>query len=175
MQAATRRSPKPATTPPPHRPLDDLLAGLVSAHERLAEASSAQREAIRRADARALAAARARMSDACATLASLEEERRLTVAALAPGSPQSRLSTLADELPEPQRSRAIDLASRLRTLAEHSRSEQRRLHEATGSMLRHVRGLVQHMQRSLNHAGVYGRAGRVEPGASVISGIDLTR
>jgi hypothetical protein len=148
---------------------------MVRAHELLAEATASHRDAMRRADPRAFAAARDAMSEACARLASLDTERRALVAALAPSQPATTLSALALGLAEPERRRALELTETLRTLAGRARDDQRRLHEATGAMLRHVRGVVQHMQRSLSHAGTYGRAGRVEPGASIVSGIDLTR
>jgi hypothetical protein len=176
MQTATRKAQKrPARERPGHRPLEELLADLVRAHEALTRSARAQREAIRRAEPPAIAAARDEMAGACAAIAALNDERRATAAAMAPGESGATLSRLAASLPEPQRGRAVELAARLRELVLQASGEQRRLQGATESMLRHVRGVVQHMQRSLNHSGVYGRAGRVEPGAAVVSGIDLTR
>lgn len=176
MQAPTRRKQRPADTRrTAHRPLDALLADMVREHEALAAATGAQREALRRADPHELAASREALSDACSRIAALEDERRALVAAISPERPDATLSSLAGTLPEPSRTRALESASRLRELVSATGAEQRRLHAATDSMLRHVRGMVQHIQRSMNHAGVYGRAGRVEPGASVVSGIDLTR
>lgn len=156
------------------RGLEDLLEDLVRAHEELAAATAAQREALRRADAAAIGTARDAMAGACAAIAGLDVERRALARAAGAGE-EATLSHLAGLLEEPRRGAALERVARLRELAVSARADQRRLHAATESMLRHVRGVVQHMQRSLNHAGVYGRAGRVEPGARVVSGIDLTR
>jgi hypothetical protein len=174
MQATTRNRSRPPNAKQ-HRPLHALLTDLIRAHEAMLEASARQREAMRGAAPEVIGHARDDMARACTTIAALDQERREIVAAMAPEQPQTTISALAANLPEPDRARALDLAARLRELITLAAAEQRRLHAATESMLRHVRGVMHHVQRSLSHAGVYGRAGRVEPGAAVVSGIDLTR
>ncbi|HZW10079.1 MAG TPA: flagellar protein FlgN [Phycisphaerales bacterium] len=174
MQATAPNRSRPSETRR-HRTLHALLGDLVRAHEALMEASIRQRAAMRGAEPEAIGRAREEMAGACLAIASLDEERRAIVGAMAPGKPDTTLSALAALLPEPERSRALELAARLRELIALAAAEQRRLQSATESMLRHVRGVVHHVQRRLSHAGVYGRAGRVEPGAAVVSGIDLTR
>lgn len=171
----SRPKPHKQNTQPAPRPLEDLLLDLIRAHEAMLGAAEVQRLAMRRAEPDALAAARDDMAAACASIAALDEQRRAAVAALAPGRPGATLSSVASSLPEPERTRATELAARLRELIVRAQTEQRRLHAATQAMLRHVRGVMHHVQRGLSHAGVYGRAGRVEPGAAVVSGIDLTR
>lgn len=171
----TRTKPHPTSpTPPGVRTLEDLLTDLVRAHEAFVAASGLHREAIGRADTTAIAAARDRVAEACVRIANLDTERRAIVAAMAPGNPDATLSFLAAGLPEPQRGRSLELAATLRELVIRARTDQRRLRAAADSMLRHVRGVVQQVQQSLNHSGTYGRGGRVDAGAPVVSGIDMT-
>lgn len=156
------------------RTLEGLLTDLVQAHEAFVEASGLHREAIRCADTEAIAAARDDVAEACIHIANLDAERQALVARLSPDQPEATLTHLAAGLPEPERGRALELAATLRELVIRARTDQRRLRAAADSMLRHVRGVVQQVQQSLNHAGTYGRAGRVEAGARVVSGIDMT-
>lgn len=169
----TQRPPLPLA-PAATRSLEELLTDLVRAHEAFVLASGAHREAIRRADTTAIAGARDQVAEACLRIANLDQERRSIVTAMAPGSPDATLSFLAAGLPEPQRGRSLQLAATLRELVIQARTDQRRLRAAADSMLRHVRGVVQQVQQSLNHSGTYGRAGRVDAGAAVVSGIDMT-
>lgn len=164
----------PRQAPPPVRALEELLTDLVRAHEDFIHASDRHRDAIRHADTGAIARSRDLVAEACLRIADLDAERRLIVEALAPGQPDATLSSLAASLPEPDRARALELAATLRELVIRARTDQRRLRAAAESMLRHVRGVVQQVQQSLNHAGTYSRAGRVDPGARVVSGIDMT-
>jgi hypothetical protein len=173
MPKPTPRQPaRPA--PQPARALEDLLTDLVRAHEAFVHASDQHRDAIRHADTTAIARSRELVTDACVRIATLDAERRQVAEAMAPGAPDATISELAARLPEPGRSRALEMASTLRELVIKARTDQRRLRAAADSMLRHVRGVVQQVQQSLNHAGTYGRAGRVDAGARVVSGIDMT-
>lgn len=173
MPKPTMRQPTAPTTAPV-RGLEELLTDLVEAHEVFVGASDQHREAIRQADTAAIAHTRELVTDACIRIANLDTERKQIVEAMAPDKPDATLSYLAAGLPEPGRSRALELASTLRELVIQARADQRRLRAAADSMLRHVRGIVQQVQQGLNHAGTYGRAGRVDAGARVVSGIDMT-
>lgn len=165
---------KATHTPAATRSLESLLIDLVRAHEAFVRASGAHREAIRKADTAAIDKAREQVAEVCAQIANLDQERRSIVAAISPDNPDATLTFLATRLPEPERSRSLELARSLRELVIQARTDQRRLRAAADSMLRHVRGVVQQVQQSLNHSGTYGKAGRVDAGVAVVSGIDMT-
>lgn len=173
--ATLDRPPAPPTDTDPHAAtLHALLSDLVGAHEALLTAAAEHREAIRAADTNAMASASVRVDAICRDIARLDEHRKALTAALAPDQPDATLSFLASQLAAPERGAALELAGRLRELIIKARTEQRRLRAAADAMLSHVRGIVQQIQQSLNHAGTYGRAGRVDAGATVVSGIDMT-
>ena len=164
-----------------HDDLHDLLSELVSAHEALLVAAGQHRDSLRTADTNAMAEASVRVDAICRDIARLKEERsrldeqrKQLTARIAPDQPEATLSYLASQLPEPQRGTALELATKLRELIINARTEQRRLRAAADAMLSHVRGIVQQIQQSLNHAGTYGRAGRVDAGATVVTGFDMT-
>jgi hypothetical protein len=157
-----------------HDELYDLLSELVSAHEALLAAAGEHRESLRTADTEAMAAASIRVDAICRDIAGLDEHRKQLTATLAPTQPEATLSFLASQLPEPKRSTALEQATKLRELIIRARTEQRRLRAAADAMLSHVRGIVQQIQQGLNHAGTYGRAGRVDAGATVVTGLDMT-
>ena len=157
-----------------HDDLHDLLSELVSAHEALLVAAGQHRDSLRTADTNAMAEASVRVDAICRDIARLDEQRKQLTARIAPDQPEATLSYLASQLPEPQRGTALELATKLRELIINARTEQRRLRAAADAMLSHVRGIVQQIQQSLNHAGTYGRAGRVDAGATVVTGFDMT-
>lgn len=154
--------------------LETLLRELVAAHESLLKIAADHRDAIRQADARGMQEAQSRVEAVCRTIAGLDRQRQDLTAAMAPEHPEATLSFLASGLAEPVRGRAVELATTLRELIIRVRTEQRRLRSAADAMLSHVRGIVQQIQQQLNHAGTYGRAGRVDAGATVVSGLDMT-
>ncbi len=170
------RPPQPKAThaPAATRSLEALLIDLVRVHEAFVRASEVHREAIRKADTTAIGHASGQVAEVCEQIANLDKERRSIVAATSPDNPDATLTFLAARLPEPERSRSLELARTLRELVIQARTDQRRLRAACDSMLRHVRGVVQQVQQSLNHAGTYGKAGRVDAGVAVVSGIDMT-
>ena len=176
MTNATHTTPHSNTAAgcPSHEQLHDLLSELVGAHEALLVAAGEHRESLRTADTNAMASAAVRVDAICRDIARLDEQRKHLTAALAPEQPDATLSFLAAQLPEPQRGSALELTTRLRELIIRARTEQRRLRAAADAMLSHVRGIVQQIQQGLNHAGTYGRAGRVDAGATVVTGVDMT-
>ena len=172
-RAMTNRSPE-RSQDDLHGDLHDLLSELVSAHEALLVAAGEHRESLRTADTNAMAEASVRVDAICREIARLDEQRKLLTTRITPNQPEATLSYLASTLPEPQRGTALELATKLRELIISARTEQRRLRAAADAMLSHVRGIVQQIQQSLNHAGTYGRAGRVDAGATVVTGFDMT-
>ncbi len=157
-----------------HDRLHDLLIELVAAHESLLIASGKHRDALRTADTDAMESAAARVNTICDDIARLDGQRRELTSALAPDHPDATLSFLASRLPAPHRDLSLELATKLRELIIRVRTEQRRLRAAADAMLSHVRGIAQQIQQGLNHAGTYGSAGRVDAGATVVTGLDMT-
>ncbi len=160
--------------------LESLLTDLLGAHERLLAASIEQRQAVRGADPALVQRATQLQTESLHEIAALEDCRRELVADLtasmprrAPGSGPVTLSELARMMPEPQRTRLVELASRVRICVERAADEQRTLRAATGSLVAHMEGLMRQVARRLSHAGTYGRRGMVESVPAVVSGLDL--
>ena len=155
--------------------IDGLLAMLVEAHEQLLVATRAHRAAMKQADTGAMGRTRERLRQVCVEIAALEESRIEFVEACAPGAPETTLCALADQLEEPRRGAALDMAVRLRGLLEQIQKDHRAMRAAAMAMLGHVRGIVHQIQQSLNHAGTYSRGGRVDATRRVVvSGIDIS-
>lgn len=160
--------------------LETLLTGLLRAHEHLLDASSAQRDAVRTANPAAIQQASDRQANALRVIAALEDQRRALVNSMTAGLPRRAagagpvtLTELANQMPEPQRTRLIDLAARVRTAVELAANEQRTLKAATTSLVAHMEGLMRQVARRLSHAGTYGRRGMIESTPAVVSGLDL--
>ena len=73
---------------------------------------------------------------------------------------------------------AADLVARagaIRGEAEAAAREQRIVKQASETMLQHVRGLREHLARTLSHAKTYSHQGKVGYGAQITSTLDLRR
>lgn len=177
----TRRSAKASTTTPPvdvSTSLRELLSALLAEHRTLDSLLTEQRDAIRNADPASLGNAADRYARTLARIADLESSRVALIASW-PGSRGRRkpptLSEIAASMPEPGRSECLALASKLRAALESTRTTTGVLRTASSSLLAHMEGLMRQVGRRLSHAGTYGRTGEVEPTASVVSALDLTR
>jgi hypothetical protein len=84
------------------------------------------------------------------------------------------LSALAEQLPEPARTRVLALSSRLRDTISKVRREHGVIRAATESLLAHMEGLVAQISRRLSRTGVYNPQGAVQAGQQVVSALDLT-
>lgn len=85
------------------------------------------------------------------------------------------LSQIAESLPEPSRTRLLELAGRLRFLLTDIETQNRTLRTATNSLIAHMEGLMRQVARRLSHSGTYGRKGYVDSVPTVVSAVDLTR
>lgn len=85
------------------------------------------------------------------------------------------LSQIAAALPEPSRTRLLELAGRLRFLLADIETQNRTLRTATAALISHMEGLMRQVARRLSHSGTYGRKGYVETVPTVVSAVDLTR
>ncbi|MBX3361254.1 MAG: flagellar protein FlgN [Phycisphaeraceae bacterium] len=150
--------------------LESLLHALIAAHHRLGEAVEAHRVAISLAHSEGIRIAIDEQTEALTQIADLERARAALV-----GNGQPRTITeLAADLPEPDRSRIITLASDLRTLIGELRSKQAVVRSATRSLLSHTQGLMAQVGAALSHAGTYGRAGKVQSTTPACAALDLS-
>jgi hypothetical protein len=170
--------PTPTTPPTPAdsaRELEGLLASLHAAHEDLLATALEHRAALSRADVKAMQLCAARHADIASRIAELETLRRRLIIALAPqGSPTTSITSIAQALPEPFRARILAAAAALRELLLRVQREVRTVREATHALAQHMDGLMQQVARVLSHAGTYSARGRIDAGAAVASGLDLT-
>lgn len=146
-----------------------MLRDLIGHHEQILEAVRDHRLALARADREAIAGCMRRQGELIERIRGLDEQRRghfgQTVT----------VQDIAATLGEAARRRVLDLGARLRELIEQVREEQAVVAVASRSLLAHMEGLLRQVAAKLNHAGTYGRLGRVEAGAQIVTGIDLTR
>jgi hypothetical protein len=161
--------------------LESLLDAFATAYTRLAEHTGAHREALRAADAAALADATAAQTRCIDTMAKLEQQRRELVAAactrFAPlAGKRATAITLTDLcacVPPHDRERLAAKAKELRTLIERVNEQTTTIKAATVSLVAHMEGLMRQVGRQLSHAGTYTRRGYVEAGGCVVSALDL--
>lgn len=155
--------------------LAELLEVNTSLHANLVE----QREAIRRADsahAQRLVEAHTHL---VSRLAALDQKRREVVVSLSKslawplGARTPSLSELAQRLPEPERSRALQLAERARERLEQVHRESASLRAAARTLAAHMEGLLRHVGRQFTTAGVYSPRGQVSSGGSLAVALDL--
>jgi hypothetical protein len=164
--------------------LADALAGLLrdftDVYERLAGSVAEHRDAIRRADAKAIAAAGAQQQQLTRQVAACDQRRRELVLRsvrtfpMLAGTPADKvtLSDLAKCTPDGVRSKLAAAAVALRALVTRVSQEAASLRSATMTLMAHMEGMVRQVGRSLSHAGTYSRRGVVE-GAMVVGAVDL--
>ena len=116
-----------------------------------------------------------------AEIATLEERRRSLVNTMlslggirkVSGTGPITLTDIAHQMPEPARTRLVELARDVRLAVEKAADQQRTLRAATATLLAHMEGLMRQVAQRLSHAGTYGRRGLIESVPAVISGLDL--
>lgn len=163
--------------------LESLLCALIAEHETWRGLVDVQRDAIRRADGRDLRTCAEQQSEVLQSIVELEDRRRRLVGRAGGGAERSAgdpagpitLTRIAEALPEPSRSKLVDLAARLKTLLADIHEQNQKLRAATGSLAAHMDGLMRQVSRRLSHAGLYGRRGFADRTPTVVSAVDLTR
>jgi len=165
--------PAPADPSPAAR-FESLLASLIDTHEQMVAIALDHRRAISRADPAGVQSCIGQQAVLAAQVAALETKRRALTATLAPGLISPTISSVAQSLPEPARSRILATAARLRDVLLRLQRENSILRTATQSLLAHMDGLIQQVARALSHARLYGPQGRIDTAGPVACGIDLT-
>lgn len=168
--------------------LESLLSSLLSEHEAWLGEVRAHRDAVRRADGAGVQEKSQRQARLLERIAGLEEKRAglinrvaasadFQVAEASGGRAKGPLTLrgIAEMLDEPQRSRLLAWAQRLRALIEQVQTENRTVRAAATSLMAHMEGLMRQVARRLSHAGTYGSRGIVEACPGVATAVDLTR
>ncbi|GAB4383764.1 MAG: hypothetical protein Kow0022_04440 [Phycisphaerales bacterium] len=146
-----------------------MLRELIACHEQMLEAVREHRRALAKADREAIDASLRRQAELVERIRVLDEQRRRNL------GHNVTVQEVAARLGEKARRRLLDLGAHLRGLIEQVRDEQAVVAVASRSLLAHMEGLLSQVVSRLNHAGTYGRLGRVEAGVQIVTGIDLTR
>jgi hypothetical protein len=152
--------------------LGSLLRDFTDVYERLAASVAGHREAIRRADAKAIAAATNEQQRLTRDAAACDQRRRELVArsvrafATLAGTPVEKvtLSDLAKCTPGDVRGKLAAAAATLRALVTRVSQEAASLRSATMTLMAHMEGMVRQVGKTLSHAGTYSRRGVVEAG-----------
>lgn len=151
--------------------LESLVLALIVEHERLLEAVEHHRLALLRADTALIAGAVQEQTQILERLSVLERER----AALAkdPHGHPATITSLAEAIPDPGRTRLLEMTERLRTLIHQLRDRQAVVRAASHALLTHTQGLMSQVGAALSHAGTYGRAGRIESTTPACAVLDM--
>ncbi|MEN0021011.1 MAG: hypothetical protein AAF747_09040, partial [Planctomycetota bacterium] len=84
------------------------------------------------------------------------------------------LAEVAQSFDESSRERVLGLAADLRDRVEQARRQTGVVGRVSSSLMMHLQGVLQQVQRRLSHAGTYSTRARVEAGPAVVSAIDVT-
>ncbi len=170
--AASKPAPRPSTPNAPSMPdaLGAILTGMLDAHQRLLAGVDQHRAALAAADAEAIARAIETQTIALQEIAALESRR----AELLGARGRITIRDAASALDEPDRTRLLELAEKLREAISTVRRRQEAVRAATRSLLDHTRGLMSQVASALSHAGTYGRAGAVRPAGPASALLDMS-
>lgn len=163
----------PNATTPTAQDLEALIAALTEAHERMLALTLEHRGAISRADAAGIGRCIQQQREVAERIAALEVRRR-RLAPPVTGADKTTLTAMAERLNEPDRSRVIAAAARLRDVLLRLQHETRTVRAATHALLAHMNGLMQQIARTLSQTRLYGPSGQIESGTPVACGLDLT-
>lgn len=154
---------------------ETVLSDLLTEHRAMIDLAQAHRDAISRADARAIKGILDQQAASLDRVHSLERRRQQLVLVLAPEEPRMPMARIAERLAQPWRERTVALAKQLREMVLRVQKEQRVVRTASESLLSHMDGLMQQLAQKLSHAGTYTDRGRADVGRQqVVSGLDLT-
>jgi chromosome segregation ATPase len=175
LNTRPRTAPKPA---PPHAPgppdanrLDALLSVLIDEHRTLLALAHDHRDALGHADARRLQSVVEQTGQVLQRIHAVEAERRRLVAR--PDGRPNTIDELLEVVDQADRHRLSDRAATLRELIHTVQREHETVRAASEALATHMKGLMQQVASKLSHAGTYGRAGRVVPVGTVVSGVDI--
>jgi hypothetical protein len=159
--------------------LESLLQALTNLYTNLLDAAARHKDAMRRADPRAIETCLADQNQILEHIAEHERQRQtlvnsaMQVVTLPRTNRAITLTDLAQHLPEPSRSVVLRLAAALRELMAEAQRQHATLKAAASSLISHMEGLIRQVGRQLSHAGTYTRRGHVEAPVPVTTSLDL--
>lgn len=135
-------------------------------------------DCLRSADTKRLTSCLKRERELVEAIDALEQRRKVVAATLATALGQSsetemRLTSLAEALGEPNRSRLLALGEELRESILDVRDAGGVLRDSCENLLGHVSGLMQSIHAGLSRTKVYGSDGRIGVSAAMCGGLDL--
>jgi hypothetical protein len=167
---APHAAPGPPTLPDTNR-LDALLSVLIDEHRTLLTLAHEHRDALGHADARRLQSIVEQTGQVLQRIHTVETERQHLVAR--PDGRPNTIDELLEVVDQADRHRLSDRAATLRELIHTVQREHETVRVASEALATHMKGLMQQVASKLSHAGTYGRAGRVTPVGTVVSGVDI--
>jgi uncharacterized small protein (DUF1192 family) len=158
--------------------VERVLCDLSAQFQRMIALADQRRQAMSRADTAGLARCITEENVAVQTVAEIEKRRITAVGRLAerlssPAQTQTRMSWLAERLGGPIGERMARHVAELKKQIETLKKANEIARLAAQNLSSHMEGLWRQASQVLNHSQSYGRRGVVEPGASVVSAVDL--
>lgn len=159
--------------------LESVLAQLDTAHGHLLSLLKSKREALRKAEPRQITQLTRQENEAVQVISELEKQRlelvgELTLAINPEATQPLRLLDLAERLDEPARGRLLVLRGQLKQRIEQTQQELAIVKKATGSLVRHMQGLVQTIGTALTGVGLYSSRGSLPQGAMAMNTFNAT-
>jgi hypothetical protein len=159
--------------------LESVLAQLDTAHGHLLSLLKSKREALRKAEPRQITQLTRQENEAVQVISDLEKQRlelvgELTLAIDPEATQPLRLLDLAERLDEPARGRLLVLRGQLKQRIEQTQQELAVVKKATGSLVRHMQGLVQTIGTALTGGGLYSSRGSLPQGAMAMNTFNAT-
>lgn len=159
--------------------LESHLADLLAEHRSLLSLIQRKRQALQRADARAVGECCELENQRVQQIGTIEKARQAAIAQvtrqLIDGATQPlTLLQIAERCDEPRRSRLLGLRAEVRDCMEQVRREAAVTRMAMDRLLAHVNGVVQGVVQAIGGGGTYGRRGHRAVSPAMAGGFSAT-
>lgn len=159
--------------------LREALAELRREYEALESLADRRRDAVSRADLKAISECIGSENEVVQRIASAEQRRREAASALSErfgleDAESAPVSRLAEHLDEHERADLLAAADDLRSVIRRVQQKNSAARRAAETLARHMQGLLRAAEHWFSHAGTYGKQGTVGAGTAVCSVMDVT-
>jgi hypothetical protein len=159
--------------------LEQYLVDLLNEHEAMLAVIRDKRQALTQARPHVVAELCARQNQHLQKIGAIEKRRQTLVGQLTevlnPAAAEPlRLRDIAEQAPQAQRERLIDLHARLRNTMRQIAHEAAVTQKATSGLLNHIQGMMGMISQSFASLGTYGRKGIDQGPTSVVSSFSVT-
>lgn len=159
--------------------LERTLHEQTQLHEQLLELLERKRDALRRADDRAVSELCELENEKLRAIGEAEKRRLEQVAELTlrlepHAAAPLRLTDLAERLPEPARGRLLVLRQQLRQRMEQVQRQSTSTRRATDALAQHMQGLVQTIGKIATGVSTYNGHGALPEQATAVSTLNVT-